>query len=139
MQCADVVHHRRSDDHQRTDHQGAVHVRQGQPQIGLQTLTRLLLKLAHFKLFAPECMHHPDRAQALLRLCQDSAFLFLNSCRFAANPVGKEINRAHNKRHNTKRNQRELPIQAQHNDESSDQGDDRSEDVGEALVVNCLN
>ena len=139
MQRTDVVHHGRADHHQRADHEGAVYVRQSQPQICLQTLAGLLLKLPHFKVLAPERVHHPDRAQAFLRLRENGALVFLNGCRFAANPMRKEINGANNQWNNPKRDQRKLPVQSQHDDESSDQGDDRPEDVGESLVIDCLN
>ena len=138
MQRTDIVHHRRADYHQRADHERAVHVGQCQPQVGLQALARLLLELADLKLLAPKRVHHPDRAQSLLRLSQDSAFLFLNGCRFTPNPMRENINRADNQRDNSKRNQRKLPIQSQHNQESSDQRDDRAENVGESFVINRL-
>src|SRR5947208_10044397 len=138
MQRTDIVHHRRADYHQRADHERAVHVGQCQPQVCLQALARLLLELADLKFLAPKRVHHPDRAQSLLRLSEDSAFLFLNGCRFTPNPMGKEINGADNQRNYSERNQRKLPIQSQHNQESSDQRDDRAEDVGESLVVNRL-
>src|SRR4029077_2310934 len=99
----------------------------------------LLLKLPHFKVLASERVHHPDRAQAFLRLRENGALQFLNGCRFAANPMRKEINGANNQWNNPKRDQCKLPVQSQHDDESSDQGDDRAEDVGESLVIDSLN
>src|SRR5437870_10921458 len=138
MQRTDIVHHRRADYHQRADHERAVHVGQCQPQVCLQALARLLVELEDLKFLAPKRVHHPDRAQSLLRLSEDSAFLFLNGCRFTPNPMGKEINGADNQRNYSERNQRKLPIQSQHDQESSDQRDDRAEDVGESLVVNRL-
>jgi hypothetical protein len=67
----------------------------------LQALPGSLVKLAHFKFFAPERVHHPDGTQSFLRLRQDSAFLFLNSRRFATDPMRENVNRAHNQRHHT--------------------------------------
>ena len=139
MEGADVIHDCRADHHQRADYECAVHVGQSQPQVGLQTLAGLLLKLPHFKILAPERVHHADRAQAFLRLSENGALLFLNGGRLAANPMGKKIDGAHNQWNNPKRDERKLPVQSQHDDESSDQRDDRPEDVGESLIVDCLN
>ncbi len=83
-------------------------------------------------------MHHPDRAQALLRLRKHCALLFLNECRFAANSVREKINRGDNQRNNRKRQERELPIQPHHDHERAGKCDSRSKNVGEPFVVDRL-
>ena len=80
MQRADVIHRRGANYHERADHQRAVHARQSEPQVGLQTLPGLLVKLSNFKFFASKRVHHSNRTQSFLRLSQDGALLFLNGC-----------------------------------------------------------
>src|SRR6478672_1339431 len=96
------------------------------------------MKLHNLEVFATESVHHPNRAQSLLRLRKDSAFVFLNRGRFTTNPAREKINRAHDQRHNRQGKQRQYPVESQHYDECADQRDYRSKDVGETFVVDCL-
>ena len=68
MQCADVIHRRCADDHERADDERAVHIRQRQPQIGLQTLVGLLVKLQDLDLFTPKRVHHTNGTEPFLGL-----------------------------------------------------------------------
>src|SRR5437016_7084819 len=96
------------------------------------------MKLSHLEVFAPESVYHPNRAQSLLRLRKDGAFLFLNRCRFTANPTREEINRAHDQRHNRQGKECQYPVESQHHDECANQRDYRSKDVGKTFVVDRL-
>ena len=96
------------------------------------------MKLPDLEIFAPEGVHHADRAQSLLRLREHGAFLFLNRGRFTTNPAREEINRGDDQRHNRQRKQRQYPVEPYHDDERAEQRDYRREDVGESLVVDRL-
>ncbi len=98
VQRSDVIHRGRSKNHQRADHKRAIHVRQRQTEVCLQTLLGLLMKLHDFELLTTERVHHSNRAQAFLRLGEDGAFLFLNECRLTADAVREEINRRDDER-----------------------------------------
>ena len=126
------------DDHERADHERAVHVREGEPQIRLQTLLRLQMKLAHLPFLAAERVHHPNRAQTFLRLREHGALLFLNRGRFAANAIGEKVNRCDDRGNDGEGEQRQLPIDPDHHEKGADQRDDRTENVREALVVDRL-
>ena len=89
MQRADVIHGGGPDDHQRADDERAVHVRQGEPQIRVQALLRLQMKLTDLPFFAAEGVDHADRAQSFLRLGEERALLFLDRGRFAPNAVAR--------------------------------------------------
>ena len=138
MKCAHPVHRRGPDDHERADDKRAVHVRECEAQIRVKTLLRLQMELAHFPFLAAECVHHPYRAQTLLRLREQGALLFLNRGRLAANAVREEINGGDNCGHDRERKQRQLPIDPDHHAECADQHNDRSKDIREALVVDRL-
>src|SRR6476660_6198614 len=96
------------------------------------------MKLHNLEVFAPESVHHPNRAQSLLRLRKNGAFVFLNRGRFTTNSAREKINRANDQRHNRQRKQRQYPVEPQHYDEGADQRDYRSKDVGETFVVDRL-
>ena len=139
MQCAQVIHRRGSDDHQRADDKCAFHVGQGQAKVGLQTSAGLLVELRDLEFLTPEGMDHSNRTQSFLCLGQHGTFLFLDPGRFPPNPLGKEVDRYNQKRNNRERHQSQLPIESYHDSEGANQRDDRSEDPGEAFVVDCLN
>src|SRR5262249_8329335 len=96
------------------------------------------MKLADFEVFAPKGVHHPNRAQSLLCLRQNCAFLFLNRRRFTTNSAREEINRADDKSNNRGERQSQHTSEPQYYDECADQRDYRSKDVGETLVVDRL-
>ncbi len=124
--------------HERADDERAVHVRKGEPQIRLQALLRLQMKLPHLPFLPAERVDHPDRAQPFLRLREEGAFLFLDRGRFAPDSLGEKINRADDRRHDREGKQRQLPVDPDHHDEGADQRDDGAENVRETLVVNRL-
>src|SRR5262249_47532804 len=95
-------------------------------------------ELEHFEFLAPKCMDHSDRAETFLRLGEDRAFLFLDRCRFATDPLRKQIDCANNQWNDGKRNHGELPIQPKHDEEGSDQRDRRRKNIREAFVVDRL-
>ena len=74
-------------------------LRQGEAQVGLQALLGALMKLRDLEIFATKGVHHSDRAQALLRLREDGAFLFLDGGGFGPDPMRKEIDRADDQWH----------------------------------------
>src|SRR4030095_4348518 len=96
------------------------------------------MKLPDLEVFAPESVHHPDRAQSLLGLRKDGTFLFLNRGRFTTNSAREKINRAYDQRHNRQGKQRQYPVEPQHYDECADQRDYRSKYVSETFVVDRL-
>ena len=98
VQRAEVIHRGRPDHHECADDERAFHIREGEPQIRLQTLLRALMKLRDFEFLASESVHHADRAQSFLRLGEDRAFLFLDRGRFRPNAIGEEVDRAHDER-----------------------------------------
>ena len=120
MQRAYVIHRRCADDHERADDESAVHVRQRQSQIGLQTLAGLLMKSQDLELFTPKRVHHSNRTEPFLRLREHGAFLFLNEGRLAANAAREKINRAHNEWNNREGKQRQLPVQSHHEGPEAD-------------------
>ena len=65
-------------------------------------------------------MNHPDGTKPFLRLREESAFLFLNRRRVAANPMREKINRADDRRHDGEGEQRQLPIDLHHDAERAD-------------------
>ena len=67
-------------------------------RLACRLLLRALVELRDFEILAPESVHHPDRAQAFLRLGQHRAILFLDGGGFRPDPMGKEIDRADNQR-----------------------------------------
>ena len=80
MQCSNVIHRRGAKHHQSADHERAVYVGEGEPQIRLQTLLRLLMELHDLVLFPSERVHHSNGTEPLLGLCEHRAFLFLDKC-----------------------------------------------------------
>ena len=96
MQRTDVIHCSCADHHQCADDQRAIHIRQREPQIGLQTLPGLLLELEYFEFLPTKCVDHPNRAETFLRLHKDRALPFLDGCRFATDSLGEQIDCANN-------------------------------------------
>ena len=138
MQRAKVIHGRCPEDHERADHERAVYVGEGKPEIGLKTLLRLEVKLTHLPFLAPERVHHANRGQAFLGLREQGAILFLNRGRVPANAIGEKVNRSHDRRDDGQGKQRQLPVNPDHHDKSPDEGDDGTENICEAFVVDCL-
>ena len=96
VQRAQVIHRGCSHHHERADNERAVHVREGETKVGVQTLLRLQMKLANLPFLAPEGVDHSHGAQAFLRLGQQSTLLLLNRGRFAPNSMREKINGANN-------------------------------------------
>ena len=59
---------------------------------------RALVELRDLEIFAPKSVHHPDRAQAFLRLGEHGAVLFLDGGGFRADAMREEIDRADDER-----------------------------------------
>ena len=136
---ADVIHRRRSDHDQCADYQGTLHVCHRVDAGSPANCRAPVVKLRDLEFLAAEGVYHPNGTQSFLRLREQRALLFLNGGGLAANPFGKEIDRADKQRHDGEREQESIANPAEHDGKSPDQGHARTDNVSEAFVVDRLN
>ena len=103
---SDVIHRGRSDHHQRADDQRTVHVRYGEPEIGLQTAVRLFVKLARPPILRGQ-MRAPSEWNSILPAPARATRCPVPGWRSIGVRIRlrKEIDRADQKRHNGEREQ----------------------------------
>ncbi len=82
-------------------------------------------------------MDHPDRAEPFLCDGQNVALAFLDGGRFAADPLGEDIDCKHHQRHDAKRHQCQFPVLPRHQRQRAGDGYDRGDDEG-AFTVDAL-